>query len=248
MTALHQPVQDSSDPRLLAAVARSILACPATVSMVIDGEPHLVDDDQDLGVTDEHGSPTFVCRPDSPVARAADAQRSALLTITSGLGPRGGLERADTLTLAGRLERQGVRDCECCNEVRYVVALDLNFVLLARPAPGAPAGAPERQHRVPLEQFRSGAHQLNRGHLQRSIEHANDCHQDELRQSVALGTGTRPGDLLGVRLARLTPAGVEISWVDSEGAHRSQLDFPRAARDLGELGEMLRRGLHAGLC
>ena len=45
-------------------------------------------------------------------------------------------------------------------------------------------------------------HHLNRGHLQRSVEHANDCHQDELRQAVSTGTGTRAGDLGGVRIAR----------------------------------------------
>ena len=228
-----------------AAAARSILACPATAAMVVEGEPHLLDpgDPTDpaggLGVSDHRGIPTFVCRPGSPVARAAAQHRSALLTVHSGLGPAGGGERSDTLTLAGRLEHTGVQRCECCAEERHVVSLDLNFVLLTR------AG---RQLRVPLEEFRSHDHDLNRGHLQRAVEHANDWHQEELRQAVSLGTGTRPGDLVGVHLAELTTASVELQWVDVSGAHRQVLRFPRVARDLPDLGELLRRGLHANIC
>ncbi|MGB0100015.1 MAG: hypothetical protein WBP61_07015 [Nocardioides sp.] len=226
----------TTDPQRLAADARSILACPAQVSLVIEGEA-LVEDD--TGLTDRLGMPAFLCRPGSPVDRAAAGRRSALLTVTSGLGPRGGAERTETLTLAGRLEPVDVEECACCPEVRHVVALDLNFVLLARA---------ERQHQVPLEQFRSRAHELNRGHLQRSTEHANDCHHDDLRHAVATGTGTPDDLLIGVRLTALSPSGVEVQWVDVEGAHRQELVFPRAARDLTELGEMLRRSLHAGLC
>ncbi len=227
------------DPRLVAADARSILACPSTVSLVIEGEEHAVGEDDDLGLSDHRGTPTFVCLPSSAVARAAADNRSALLTVTSGLGPRGGRERGDTLTLAGRLERTGAQHCDCCDELRHVVSLNLNFVLLAHP---------ERQLRVPLEEFRSRAHHLNRGHLQRSVEHANDCHQEELRQAVGTGTGTRAGDLGGVRIARLTPSDVVIQWVDDSGAHEQVIAFARTARDLAELGDMLRRGLHAGLC
>ena len=227
------------DPALVAADARSILACPSTVSLVIEGEEHAVGEEDELGLSDHRGTPTFVCLPSSPVARAAADNRSALLTVTSGLGPRGGRERGDTLTLAGRLERTGAQHCDCCNEIRHVVSLNLNFVLLAHP---------ERQLRVPLEEFRSRAHHLNRGHLQRSVEHANDCHQEELRQAVGTGTGTRAGDLGGVRIARLTPSDVVIQWVDDSGAHEQVITFARTARDLSELGDMLRRGLHAGLC
>lgn len=248
MTTTEHPTQDAGDAGRLAADARSILACPDTVSMVIEGEPHLLEEDQEVGVTDHRGTPTFLCPADSPLARAAATQRSALLTVTSGLGPPGGPERADSITVAGRLERTGLEHCDCCDEVRHVVSLDPRFVLLARPMPGAVPGAPARQHRVPLDGFRSRDHHLNRGHLQRSVEHANDCHQDELRQAVSVGTGTRPGDLLGVRLAELTPSSVEIRWIDIAGAHRRVLSFPRTAGDLHELGELLRRGLHAGIC
>jgi hypothetical protein len=238
VTPTEHPSQDLAEPARLAADARSILACPATVSLVIDGEEHAVSEDE-VGITDHRGVPTFLCRAGSPVGRAAVGQRSALLTLSSGLGPRGGSERDATVTIAGRLEHTGFEDCECCDEVRHVVSLDASFVLLERSG---------RQHPVPLQLFRSREHALNRGHLQRSVEHANDCHQDELRRALALGTGTRPGDLIGVRLGHLTASGVELQWVDVAGAHRTVLTFPRTARDLAELGELLRRGLHAGIC
>jgi hypothetical protein len=243
-TEHHSP---DADPRLVAADARSILACPSAVSLVIEGEEHAVGERDDLGLSDHRGTPTFLCPATSAVARAAAEHRSALLTVTSGLGPRGGRQRGDTLTLAGRLERTGAEHCDCCDELRHVVSLNLSFILLARPEDPA-AGVPDRQLRVPLDEFRSRAHHLNRGHLQRSVDHANDCHQEELRQAVGTGTGTRPGDLLGVRIARLTPSDVVIQWVDDSGAHEQVVAFARTARDLSELGEMLRRGLHAGLC
>ncbi|MEP9361389.1 hypothetical protein ABLE68_00390 [Nocardioides sp. CN2-186] len=227
----------TTDPARLAGDARSILACPATVTLVVEGEPRAVE--EETALSDEDGRPSFVCRPGSPIARAAVQHRSALLTLASGLGEAGGADRADTLTLAGRLERTAVEDCDCCSEVRYAVTLDLNFVLLTRGG---------RQHRVPLDEFHSEQHRLNRGHLQRSVEHANDCHHAELRQAVSHGTGTAPNDLVAVRLAHLTPSDVEIQWVDVDGAHRTVVAFPRTAHDLSELGEFLRRGLHAGLC
>lgn len=227
----------------LAADARSILACPASAGMVIEGELPLTDGelsaDQGLSLNDDHGTPTFLCRPDSSVASAAAHGRSALLKVSSGLGPVGSAERGDSVALAGRLVRRGSEPCACCEEVRHVVTLDLRFVVLTRGA---------RQHRVPLEEFRSRGHELNRGHLQRSVEHANDWHQAELRQAVSQATGTRPGEVLGVHLTGLTTNGVELQWVDASGAHRTELRFPRPARDLADLGELLRRGLHADLC
>jgi len=233
------------DPTQLAGEARSILACPAGVSLVVDGHPTVLEDDA-LGMQDVHGSPTFSCPPGSELALAAEHHRSALITLESGLGAPGSPDRAVTLTLAGRLETRGVEDCACCEETRHVVVLELNFALLTRPTPGE--DRPAQQHRVPLEHFRSPAHHLNRGYLQRSIEHANTCHQEELRRAVSTTTGTPMSRLLGVALGDLSPATVQVRWVDVDGAHLIDLTFPRVARTTAELGEMLRRELHAGLC
>lgn len=213
-------------PHPLAGDARSILACPASASLVVEGEPNAFEDRLEL--CDDGGTPALYCPPDSPVARAAARRSSALLTLTSGLGPRGGPDRADTLTLGGRLEPTHGE----------AIVLHLNFVLLARD---------DRQHKIPLADFRSPAYRMNRGHLQRSTEHANECHQEELRHAVSLGTGTRPVEILGVQISGLSPESVEVQWVDEQGAHQQVLRFPRPARDIADLGELLRRGLYAGL-
>ena len=175
---------------------------------------------------------------------AARAGRSALLTVTSGLGPAGSPTRDARLTLAGRLAVESLEDCECCGEERVQVTIDLSFALLSRSLPGEP----EQQYRVPLDHFSSPDLRLNRGFLQRSVEHANDCHQDELRRAVAMTSGTRMADIVGVRLAGLLPHQVEVVWVDTDGAHSRTVEFGRAARSSEELGELLRARLHAGLC
>ncbi|HWI42979.1 MAG TPA: hypothetical protein VNS81_05130 [Nocardioides sp.] len=84
--------------------------------------------------------------------------------------------------------------------------------------------------------------------LQRSADHANRCHQRELRHAVATTTATRPGDVIGVQLVGLRADGVEIQWVDRTGAHARSLRFRRTAHTPHELAELLREELHAGLC
>lgn len=230
---------------LMAAVARSILSCPADVDLIVDGVATPLEPDDILGLQDVHGSPTLSCRPGSELAQAGVAGRSALLTLASGLGPVGSPDRADGLVLAGRLETRDREDCGCCTETRDIVGLRLDFALLTR---RGGAEEPEQQFRVPLAHFGSGVHQLNRGFLQRSVEHANDCHQGELRRSMSLSSGTRMTDIVGVRLTGLSARGVVIDWVDTEGAHRTRIDFARPARSAAELGDLLRRELDAGLC
>lgn len=244
MSHLLRPDLEVDEPQWLAAVARSILSCPADVDLLVDGVAAVLGDDDVLGLHDVHGSPTFTCPLGSELAEAGELGRSALLTISSGLGPRGSSERSDQLVLTGRLEALSTQDCPCCGETRQVVGLRLNVVLLTR------AGASpqeEQQFRVPVDHFSSPAHCLNRGVLQRLVEHANDHHQDELRRAVSLTSGVRLGDVAGVRLTGLSPRGVEVAWVDGEGAHRTLVHFPRPARTVAELGELLRRELHAGL-
>jgi len=84
--------------------------------------------------------------------------------------------------------------------------------------------------------------------LTRSAEHANLCHQAELRRAVAAFTATPLGDVIGVQLVDLTCDGVAIEWVASDGAHRRQLRFQRPATSMQDLGEQLRRELHPGIC
>lgn len=244
-----------ADVHRLAAAARSILACPADVRLVVDG----IDDvtagleDAHLEMQDHSGLPMFSCPADAALAIAATDRRGALLTLRSGLGRPGSADREATLTLSGRLEASGLEECECCAEVRMRIVLQLDFAVLARDGrhdheqAGEQAGEQARL-RVPLHAFASRDHELNRGFLQRSVEHANHCHQDELRRAVATRTSTRLGDVLGVHLADLRPDGVVLQWVDPTGSHETELRFPRRATSTPELGELLRSELHAGLC
>lgn len=233
----------------LAAAARSILSCPAEVQLVIDGIDDLgaATGGQPLEMQDHGGRPVFVCSPGSALAQAATEQRGALLTLDSGLGRPYSAERDATLTLSGRLEVVGTDLCPCCDEVRQRVAIALDFAVLTRTS--LPADTPEGiRVRVPLAAFTSAEHDLNRGLLQRSAEHANLSHQDELRRAVATRTDTRLGDVVGVHLTDLTPDHVVLQWVDTTGSHEATLSFPRTALSAYELGEMLRNELHAGLC
>lgn len=218
-------------------LARSILACPSTIDLVVDGCPQ-VGEDSALGMRDEAGTPTFWCTPGSAMARAAASGAGALVTLTSGLRlPRG--EAGASLTVAGRLGASGTDLCHCCGEVRQDVVLDVDFVLLTRGA---------EQLRIPLRAFRSSTLRLNRGYLQRAVEHANDCHREDLAEAVCRTTGTPPDELLGAALADLTTHGCELTWVDAEGGHRTSLWFSRPARTVEELGVLLRHELHAGIC
>lgn len=253
MTSLdHHAVHrtDSADPVLLAAAARAVLSCPAGVNLVVDGVDDVLGDLVDpetgdrgeLGMQDLGGVPTFSCPVGARLVDAAMLDRRALLTLESGLGRAGSAERTASLTLGGRLERRGRTRCECCAEDRETVVLVVDVVVLTRPHLGG------GQVRVPVAHFRSADHVLNRGYLQRSVEHANLCHQDELRRAVSTTTGTRLAEVVGVSLTDLSPAGVEVQWVDLDGSHRRRLTFPRPATTTDELGEALRRELHAGLC
>src|SRR3954469_9463737 len=69
-----------------ADLARSILACPESAELAVDGHPEVGRDD-DLGLRGDDGVPTFSCRAGSPLAEAGRGQSRALVTLQSGLGP-----------------------------------------------------------------------------------------------------------------------------------------------------------------
>ncbi len=71
-----------------AELARSILACPESAELAVDGHPTVGCDD-DLGLRDEDGVPTFSCRAASLMAEAGRERSRALVTLVSGLGPAG---------------------------------------------------------------------------------------------------------------------------------------------------------------
>ena len=221
-----------------AELARSILSCPETAELVVDGHPRAGHDD-DLGLRDVDGVPTFSCRTGSPLGSAGRARSRALVTLASGLGPEGGPAREHSLTLTGRLVPGPRTACTCCGEQRDEVALDLDLVVLTLDG---------EQRRVPLPAFAAPELRLNRGYLQRVLEHTNDCHRDDLGQVVARTTGTPVQNLLDARLLDLTTHGAELEWIDRDGGHRASLWFSRSARTVEELAALLRHELHAGIC
>lgn len=248
--SIEQSTIRSTDPARLAAAARSILSCPDDVQLAVDGVADIAEGldaepgaEPTLGMQDIGGRPHFSCPPDSALARAATEGRSALLTVTSGLGLPGTPDRDATLTLAGKLETLAFAACECCAQLRSEVAIRLDLVLLAQRTDSA-----DGRIRVPLRAFTSPDHHLNRGFLQRSVEHANHCHQEELRRAVSATTGTRLHEIGGVALTDLRPDQVGVGWIDVTGAHQRVLRFGRTAQTAPELGELLRQQLHAGLC
>lgn len=222
-----------------AELARSILACCTDAALTVDDFPAAGDDD-DLGLRDVDGVPTFSCRSFSVLAQAGAAGSEALVNLSSGLGPEDGPDRAVTLTITGRLRAGIVEDCRCCGERRHDVHLQVGLVVLTR-ADGV-------QATVPLRAFLDPGLRLNRGHLQRAAEHANDCHRDDLVDVVLRRTDTPPEELLDARMTALSTRGVELAWIDRNGAHRASVPFSRTARTVEELAVLVRHELHAGIC
>lgn len=222
----------SYEPSEIAAEARSVLACPAGASLVIQGVEDALDDD--LGLIDDGGTPIFLAAAGSPLERAADSGCNALLRVTSALSDE------HSIVIAGRLrthhhDRAG----------RVVIELEISMVSLLS---AADADRPAHHLHVSPDEFTRPELRLNRGYLHRSLTHANDCHQHELRAAVSMATGTRPNAIAGVRLFDLTPHGVSLCWVDGSGAHERTVAFDHTADTPEELADLLSRHLHSDLC
>ncbi len=231
------PMLASADPDQLAARARSALSCPAAASMVIKGTEHLFGGD-DLGLQDRDGVPTLVCRAGSVVEQAGQSRQKALLRIMSGVVEDD--STTESVVLAGRLATPR----PCCDPSMSAVAIEPTIIMLIR----TQADGSTRQYRVPTALFRSPAHSLNPGYLRRCTAHLNECHDAELRQAVSLCTATPAPRLIGAALHDLSPTGVEVRWVDVDGAHLRRVHFGSPAASPEELATALRENLHAGLC
>lgn len=232
------------DAATLAAAARSILACPDDVRLVVDGVPDLREGfgDDDLLLQDHDGVPVITCPEGSALARAARRSRGAVLTLASGLGEPGSASRAAELVLSGRLAPTCRRECDCCTQPWLQIELRPDLALLRRTDPRAD-GTATPPWRVPLAAFSSPAHELNRGYLQRCVSHATACHGDDLRAAVARRTARPVTSILDATLLRLEPHAAHLRWIDVDGAHDCVLPFGRAARDAADLGLLLREAL-----
>jgi hypothetical protein len=224
--------------------ARSVLSCPTAVELRRDARP--VDlGEALLGLGDDAGRPTLTCPADSVLLLAAARREVVSVHLTGGppSHPAGTATadpaRADQLHLTGRLELSGTDPCHGCAEEHRMVVLQPSAVVLTVAGRATP---------VPVADFLAEEHALNPGFLQRAVEHANVSHGEELRRAAARRSGQPPQRLLAASLASLTLTGVELHWLDVEGAYCEQLRFPSPATTPAELGELLRRHLDDALC
>lgn len=231
MTSTPVPHRDAAD---LASEARSILACPRSASLVVEGRPDAVDGD--LTLQDAGGVPVLLGEPGSPLAQVAEAGHHALLRVEAALeAPRVAASGPLHLVIAGTLEPHGPAP-----HGRVAIALAAERVSVVRP--GAD-GVPDQHLPVSIEEFGRNEYELNRGYFHRCTQHAAECHQAELRNTVALMTSTHPSRVAGVVLDELDRHGLRLRWVDHEGAHERRVRFGRAAESPDDLAGLLSRHL-----
>lgn len=225
-------------PADAARLARSVLSCPASITLRVSEEREVLMDDAYDVTCDVHGSPVFSAAEGSALLAAAHSGAVGVVEVTSGLGGTATGDRCLDLFLQGRLTQRG-SGCQCCGDPRALIALEVSRVTLFdddRPVP------------VDVAQFRDRRHVLNPGYLQRTAEHANEAHELELRTAMASTFGVPLPSLLAASLLRVDASGVDVSWLDTAGAHTERLDFLRTVRSPQELGAALRSHLHAGIC
>ncbi len=223
------PVQASA-----AAEARSMLACPETTSLHVDGIEDPIEAD-DLSVIDDCGTPVLLTVADSVLDGAAIRGARARLVVHSPLAEPD--DAPGALELVGHLHRH-----HGCARGQVVVTVVVDHVLLHSSRGDRPTVA------IEPDLFTRPELRLNRGYLERSAQHANEAHQAELCRSIATVTGTRLHAVAGVRLEQVTPSGVVLTWVDTSGAHRTEITFDRVARSPEELASLLSDHLHPDLC
>lgn len=235
---LTTPRRTRREPSAVAARARGVLACPTSADLR-SGLDTLALGEDVLSLADDGGRPTLLCTPVAGLLTRAARREVVTLRLTSGVRDRTGARQDDVLEVTGRLVLGGHEDCGHCPEDHRVVTVEpaaVSLTVLGRAVP------------VPVADFLDSGHALNRGFLQRAVEHANHCHGEELRRAVSRRTGLPAARLVAASLADLDPTGVDLHWVDADGAHRTRLAFGAAATDAAALGRLLRDHLDLELC
>lgn len=225
-------------PTEAALIARSVLSCPERLTLRVGEQREALEDEAYDVTSDVHGSPVFSASEGSALLAAARRGAGGVLEVTSGLGDPGCGDRRLDLFLQGRLARRGA-GCSCCGDPRSLVALEVSRVTLFRD---------DRPVPVDVARYRDRELVLNPGYLQRTAEHANEAHEQELRAAMASTFGVPLQSLLAASLLRVDASGVDVSWLDTAGGHTERLDFLRTVSSPQELGTALRSHLHAGIC
>ncbi|SEC83720.1 Protein of unknown function [Nocardioides exalbidus] len=226
------------NPAEAALLARSVLSCPDAITLWVGEARRCVEDELYEVTCDMHGAPVFSASDESALLAAAHGGSEGMVEIASGLGAPASAHRRLSLVLQGRLVQRD-SGCSCCGDPRSLVALDLSAVSLL---------SDEETLAVDVSRFRDHRHVLNPGYLQRTVEHANEAHELELRTAISTTFGVPLHSMLAASLVRVDPCGVDVTWLDASGSHPHRLDFVRPVTSPQELGAALRSHLHAGMC
>jgi hypothetical protein len=219
-----------SDPRLLARLARDILAGAGEATLLMI-EPVRASERATL-LHDDDGTPRLWCPAGSAVAAAAGRRRPAILTV-AGRSRDG---RPLTLALAGRLDHVTHRtDGERPG--------DMVAVTLARVSVEVGREPDVISHPVALDAYVRGAPDPIAGYAARVLEHTNARHQNELRGYVSGRFDLPPAAVAGAVLSHLDRDGATVHWVDEAGAHTATLAFERPAGCPADLAAQLRARL-----
>ncbi|GAA1939728.1 DUF2470 domain-containing protein [Nocardioides hwasunensis] len=226
------------NPAEAALLARSVLSCPEAITLWVGQAREAIADEVYDVTCDMHGAPVFSAGDDSALLAAAHGGAVGMVEIASGLGDPTSAHRDLSLVLQGTLTQRDT-GCRCCGDPRSLVALELTSVDLL---------SDDATVTVDVSRFRDHRHVLNPGYLQRTVEHANTAHEPELRSAMASTFGIPLQSMLAASLMGVDPCGVDVAWLDAEGAHPHRLDFVRPVSSPQELGAALRSHLHAGMC
>lgn len=209
---ISEPKDDRLWSEPLGGLARSIVSCPESFELVVEGVPLAAPGIlHGVGGT---GVVRLLSKPNGDLARLANLAPPALMYVESALAGW----RNHSLAIVGELDYVGeVHEEEDPEAAHVVIDLIPSRVVIMGPLnESLEAGRVEAD--VPLAEFRSGAHAMNSGYLQRAAEHANACHQSDQRRSVALSLGRPISDIGGVEIHHINSQSAYVDWLDTEGA------------------------------
>lgn len=233
----------------LAQLARLALSSGSEVTLRLSGSGHAergASADSQILLADDGGLPSLVCPKGSPLTAAAG--RIAQLDVTapaladdpglrawaSDLRPSGPVR----VTLTGRLGAARAWRLAPPGQVAVSVHLDSVTVEFRRHR------GPLVQQRVSLASYLAAWVDPTAAHAAWLVIHTNSCHQNELRRLAAALAGVPLAQVAAATIGALTADEVQLSWVATDGAHRTRLPFHCRARDPRSLGALLHDRLH----
>lgn len=232
------------DEQHLAAQARTTLAAADTAVVRLGPGRAGSATGYRVRVRDDDGEPRLSCRRDGAVHRAARERRVAGLLLAPHAAA------AAAVRLAGRLVADSAAAAAGEPAASAQVSLRVEHVVIGCPHPGAGRrelrgvlreGARERE--IALERYALAQPDQLAAQLPRVLRHVNDHHGEQVHRLAAATAGRPPDAVLAASLAELSPAGVEINWIDEAGGHDHPIRFGTAAHTVDELVCALRAHL-----